>query len=160
MFVPFQEISDHSRVWIYQADRKLNENEVEEISQLLMEFLESWSAHGKNLYCSSQIFYNQFLVIALDEEVAAATGCSIDASVHYIKELEQRFNLNFFDRSKVAFKDEEGVTLESMSELKNKIKEGSITEKHVTFNNLVKSKSEFDQNWEVEAGNSWIARFF
>lgn len=160
MFVPFDEINDDSRVWIYQGDRQLTEDETIEIESYLKSFLEKWSAHGNNLLCTARVFYNRFIVVALDEKIAEASGCSIDASVHFIKSLENEFKVNFFDRSKVAFLHNGEIFVEDLKSLKGRIVEGSIQKDSVTFNNLVKSKKEFNDGWEVNAIDSWFGRYF
>ena len=48
--------------------------------------------------------YNHFIVIGLDEEVHGASGCSIDASVHLIQEIEQAFDLILLDKMNVCYR--------------------------------------------------------
>src|SRR5690606_12739531 len=97
-----------NRVWIYQADRFLTDNEVADIDLLLQDFVAQWTAHGSALAGKSRVQYNLFLILEVDEAQTGASGCSIDKSVHFIKSLEQRFSVGFFDRMKVAFKDGQG----------------------------------------------------
>lgn len=165
MYIPFEEMPGHARVWIYQANRPLSQAEVDYTLQIGQVFMSRWAAHGKDLKSSVKMFHHQFLVIAVDETYNQASGCSIDASVALVKELEQKFSttehpFSFFDRSKVAFVYHDQIFLESTKSLKERIAEGNIKPETLTFNNLVSSKEQFEKEWMVPAKNSWLARYF
>ncbi|UII34161.1 hypothetical protein LVD17_10095 [Fulvivirga ulvae] len=160
MLIPFENMPDHARVWIYQADRKLANTEVEAVNTTGEKFFEDWAAHGAPLKSSFKIFHNQFLVISVDENFNKASGCSIDSSVGFVRQIEQQHNINFFDRTKVAFIFNEEVYLESLSNLKASVAEGKIDESTLTFNNLVSSKSELESSWVVPAKSTWLGRYF
>ena len=85
MLVDFESLPDESRVWIYQANRSFTEEELEEISKKLDAFIEKWTAHGADLRAGYTIKYKRFLILALDQNSNAATGCSIDAYVNFIQ---------------------------------------------------------------------------
>ncbi len=160
MLTPFQNMPDHSRVWIYQADRKLNSSEVELLTKNTAKFLEQWAAHGAALKASYALLHDQFLVLSVDEGFNMASGCSIDSSVHFVQSQEQAFGINFFDRTKVAFVRNGDVFLESVQNLKSKVNSGLISSEIMTFDNLVANKKEFDERWCVPAKNTWLARYF
>lgn len=160
MLVSFDQMPASSRVWIYQADRSLQEEEVTHIEAHLRTFLEQWAAHGKPLKASVSIAHNQFLVLALDEAFNQATGCSIDASVHCVQELEQKLSVSFSDRTKVAFIREGEIFLMPLQAIKQKVEAGEITPQTVTFNNLVSSKMEWESKWTVPASETWLSRYF
>lgn len=160
MHVRFDKISDTARVWIYQSDRKLNEEEVKHLQSAADQFAEQWAAHGKALASSAQIFHHQFLVLAVDESHNGASGCSIDSSVAFVKQAEQQLGINFFDRTKIAFILNNEIYLEPIQNLQDKIAEGAITRDTMTFNNLVATKGEMQQSWKTEAGSTWLAKYF
>src|SRR6478735_5232237 len=103
------EFSQHSRVWIYQADKKLSDQEVQRIQQELDDFTISWTAHNAQLKARAEIRYNRFLILIVDESQAGASGCSIDKSVNFMKQLEQQFGINLFDRFNLAYRDGEEI---------------------------------------------------
>ena len=105
----FRQLSDQSRVWIYQADRQLNEKEISEIKAHGNRFINEWSAHGAAMQADFQIFYNQFIVIFADESLIKASGCSVDASIRFIKEIEAAYHLDLFDRMNIAFKVNDAI---------------------------------------------------
>jgi hypothetical protein len=160
MFIPFEKIPSGSRIWVYQADRKFSEAEVNEIEQQSKAFLDDWAAHGSQLACSAVIFHAQFLVLSVFEDFQQPSGCSIDSSVHFIQDLEKQYNVNFMDRSKVAFINNGEVFLESLPNIKKRIAEGTIKEDTLTFNNLIERKDDLENRWLVPAKNSWLNRYF
>lgn len=99
MYIPFNELPGSSRVWIYQANRFLTTNECEVISDSLTKATNQWAAHGAPLKASFEIIENRFVIIAADESHNAASGCSIDASTHWLKDLGNQLNVDFFDRA-------------------------------------------------------------
>ena len=160
MFIPFDDMPSNSRVWVYQSDRAFTEQEVEEVERKSSLFIEQWAAHNQPLKASFKTIYDHFLIISVDESFNKASGCSIDASVHLVKELEKELDIHFFDRTKVAFIHQGKVNLESINNLKASIAEGKITEHSMTFNNLVNDKKELQNKWIVTTKDSWLNRYF
>lgn len=159
MLVPFQNLPDSSRVWIYQANRSFSEQELQEITSKLENFIEQWTAHGANLNASYEIRYNRFLIIALDQEMNAATGCSIDASVNFIQELEKEYNVDLLDKMNVSYKQGDFVAYKSLTDFRKMAKDRAVSPKTIVFNNLVNNKAEYLEDWEVPASESWHKRF-
>mgnify|MGYP005752497171 CR=1 FL=1 len=160
MYIPFDELPPQARLWIYQASRPLTEAEQTEIKPLLQRFATEWSSHGKGLQASASLLHDRFLVLANNESATAASGCSIDASVRFVKELEERFGISFFDRSQLAFLKEGEVETVAMSDLKNKVAAGDINESTLYFDTLVNNYGELQQAWPKPAGASWLSRYF
>lgn len=160
MFLPFNQLPESARVWVYQSDRDLTSIEQESIAEELTIFCNGWSAHGAGLKSSFQVLHNRFIVIAVDEGYNMATGCSIDSSVNQIKSIERKYSLNFMDRTKVAFYIDDRLYIESLSAIKTKVNEGVISADTKTFNNLVQTVGDFNSGWMVAASNSWLKRYF
>ena len=160
MFVDFKDLPDTARIWIYQANRPFTESEQEEVKDYLKAFIEQWTAHGKTLKAGFEIRYRRFIVLGLDQGHAAASGCSIDASVHFIQSLEKRYQVDLLDKMNVTFKQGEYVTHKSLADFKKMAKEKAISAKTIVFNNLVNNKQEYQEFWEVPASESWHSRFF
>lgn len=159
MFIPFNEMPDTSQVWIYQANRSFSENEIEEISDRLEQFLSSWTAHGANLNASFEIKYKRFIVIALDQKLNAATGCSIDASVNFIQQLEKEYNVDLLDKMNVSYKQGEHIAYKTLLDFRKMAKDKAVSPNTIVFNNLVNNKAEYLESWEVPASDSWHNRF-
>lgn len=160
MYTNFNELDKNSRLWVYQADRPFNEEEKQFISQNGKVFVENWTAHNKALNASIEVKYDQFIILAVDETKAQATGCSIDKSVHFIKGLENELKINLLDKSKIAFLKNDKIVLENLPSIKSKVTSDEITADLLTFNNMVTSKGEFESSWLIPANKSWMGRFF
>lgn len=160
MYVPFEKMPWESRVWVYQANRKISPQEQEIIQNKLEKFLDQWTAHNQGLKAAGKLFHQQFLVLAVDEYFSSASGCSIDSSVHFVQELETELGINFFDKSKVAFLHQDQVFLESLPNLKQRIEKGEIKENTITFNNLITNKKELEESWTVPVKDSWLNKYF
>lgn len=154
MFIPYSEIADSSRVWIYQSNRALTNQEVVFIKQRLLDFCNNWKAHQAHLKSSYQVLYNRFIVLLVDEQQLDASGCSIDSSVAIIKTLEKDFSLNLFDRTVVAYELKEKISTLPLVEFKKLVKADTIV-----FNNLVTDKKGLESQWRVAAKDSWHAKW-
>ncbi|MGC4020919.1 MAG: hypothetical protein QM734_02755 [Cyclobacteriaceae bacterium] len=159
MLIPFHQLPAHSRIWIYQTNRSISSTEKKIISSVLSEFCSEWSAHGNPLTTSFKIELGHFIILSVDENTAGASGCSIDGSVRVLKELGQQLNIDFFDRTNIAFLLEGEIRLFPMKELPMLFKTGTLTSSSVTFNNLVPNKSSFEKDWKVSTENSWLAKY-
>ncbi len=160
MYIPFDELPPHARLWIYQANRPLTEAEQAEVAPMLEAFATDWSSHGTGLQASAKLLHGQFLVLANNESATAASGCSIDKSVNFVRELEQRFGVSFFDRTKLAFLNEGQVQLVSINDLKNKVAAGDIKEDTLYFDTLVNNYADLQTEWPRPARSSWLSRYF
>lgn len=149
-----------SRVWVYQSDLSFTPEQVEIITQKLTVFLTTWDYHGTRLNAAAEVFYNQFIVIFVDEQVQKAGGCSIDKSVALIKEIEQDFGVELMNRMNLAYRQDQKIVVDKMSDFQRAIREGQVNEKTVVFNNLVTNKDEFIKEWEVPAAESWHKQLF
>ncbi|HNQ00626.1 MAG TPA: ABC transporter ATPase, partial [Bacteroidia bacterium] len=115
----------------------------------------NWTAHDKALKAGFEIRYNRFIILSIDEKQAAATGCSIDKSVHFIQKLEQELNISLMNRMLFAYKEGDKVKVSNRSEFEERIEKGLINSETIVFNNLVQSIADMEMNWEVPLKNSW-----
>jgi hypothetical protein len=159
MFTEYKNLPSNSRVWIYQADRVFTEQEIAVISSKAIEFIEQWTRHGDNLKGSFTIKYKQFLVIAVDESFNDVSGCSIDASVRFVQQLESELKIDLMNKMNVSFKDGEHINIVKLADFQKFAKEEKITKKTIVFNNMVQTKAAIESEWEVPANQSWHNRF-
>ncbi len=159
MLVNFNTLPEESRVWIYQANRSFTEQELLEIEEKLNTFIENWTAHGSDLQAGFTIKYKRFIVIGLNQNLNKATGCSIDASVHFIQQLEKDYNVDLMDKMNVSYKQGEYIAYKSLLDFKKMAKDKAVSKNTIVFNNMVTNVAEFNENWEVPASESWHSRF-
>jgi len=148
-----------SRVWIYQANRSFSSDELTELEDALDGFITQWTAHGQDLKAGYEVRYNRFIILALDQSLNSASGCSIDASVHFIQDLEKKYNVELLDKMNVSYKQGDFVAYKSLLDFKKMAKQKAVSAKTIVFNNLVATKGEYLEHWEVPASESWHSRF-
>jgi len=95
----FPHLPDSSRVWAYQSQTKIAADVQEAIKAKLNVFVQGWAAHGNELFGAAEVVDDYFIVLAVDESKVPASGCSIDTSVHFIRQIGQDFQLDFFNRT-------------------------------------------------------------
>ncbi len=154
------QFSDNSRVWIYQADRKLIDAEAIQIQQRLNGFTAAWTAHNRQLKAHGELRYNRFIILMVDESQAGASGCSIDKSVNFMKQLEQQFNINLFDRFNLAYYSGREIISVPRHTFEELIRQKQINADTIVFNNLVQTVDELNTSWEVPFKNSWHMQLF
>lgn len=159
MLVQFQNLPSESRIWIYQANRSFTDVEVEKIKLQLNEFLTEWTAHGVDLNAGYELKYKRFIIIGLDQKITAPSGCSIDASVFFIQQLEKEYGVDLLDRMNVSYKQGEFIAYKPLADFKKMVKNRSVSENTIVFNNLVINKEDYESNWEVPLKESWHNRF-
>jgi hypothetical protein len=159
MLVDFKTLPETSRVWIYQANRSFSEVEIEQIKSKLDIFVEGWTAHGSDLKAGFDIRYKRFIILGLDQEMNHATGCSIDASVNFIQQLEKEYDVDLLDKMNVSYKQGEFVAYKTLTDFRKMAKDKAVSKNTIVFNNLVTNIEELNESWEVPASDSWHNRF-
>ncbi len=150
------DLSDSSRVWVYQSERALTSEEVQYISDRLTSFCISWTAHDKALKAGFDILYNRFIVLSVDESMTGASGCSIDKSTRELKDISQQLGIDFFNRMQVAYLKNEEVQTVHLSEADALLDKGFISEDTLFFNTLVKDLGALKNQFLLPYKQHWI----
>ena len=145
-----------SRVWIYQCNRLFSVHEALEIEQLLKEFTQQWKSHAVPVTGEAHLFFGQFIILIADETATGVSGCSTDSSVRLIKDIEEKFGVNMFDRTTLAFVVKDKVELLPMTQLQYAFDNGFINGDTLYFNNLVQTKEELENKWIIPVKESWV----
>ena len=159
MFTEYKNLPNNARVWIYKSDREFTSEEIEFISLRAEDFINQWTRHGDDLKGSFTFKYKQFLILAVDETFNTVSGCSIDSSVRFIQTLEKELQLDLMNKMNVTFKDNEHINLVKLADFQRYAKEQKVTLETIVFNNMVATKEDFENKWEVPARESWHKRF-
>ncbi|SMB82135.1 hypothetical protein SAMN00120144_3933 [Hymenobacter roseosalivarius DSM 11622] len=160
MFVPFEELPPSARVWIYQADRPLMGTELAAVEPALAQFAAEWTSHGRMLRASAAFRHGQFLVLGLDEEVAGASGCSIDASVRFVRGLEEQLGVSLLEKSHLAFLINGQVQLLDRRELRQAVATGQLQPETPYFDNTIAQHGKLAAAWPAPAVQTWLAKYF
>ena len=160
MYIPFEQLSDEARIWVYQANRSLVYEERAAMLQKTKSFLAQWASHGNPLQCSADILYDQYLILAVEESFQGATGCAVDASIQFIRSLEQEFQIDLLDRTVIAFRQDENNMIVPLGQLQEKIQQGIISADMLTFDNTITKKEALAHQWLIRARDSWLGKYF
>lgn len=157
MYLDFDDMPDSSRVWIFQATNFLEFEKLERMSARMMNFCQSWQAHGHDLKASFKIIYDRFIVVTLDEASYQATGCSIDKLTHLVQQLETELSVSLMDRTQIAFRDAENGLIDTMHMMNFRaaLESDDINADTTVFNNLITTKGQLEKEWEVPVRLSW-----
>ncbi|MEM9526739.1 MAG: hypothetical protein AAGA31_09040 [Bacteroidota bacterium] len=159
MSSPLDRLVNESRVWIYGAERPLTEQESITIKQRLQAFVNQWVSHRKELHAAADVLHDRFLIVAVDESQAEASGCSIDGSVHFLQELGADLGIDFFNRMIFSYRDGHGdIQTVPREEFKRLYQNGQLENDTIVFDPLVKELGELRQIFERPLEDSWHSR--
>ncbi len=155
-FIP-EDFHPTSKVWIYQSSRLFSISEAFEMEDMMKDFVSKWNSHGTPVKGYANLFFGQFIIIMADETATGVSGCSTDSSVRLIKQIEETFKVNMFDRQNLAFIIKDKIQLLPLAQLNYALENSFITPDTLYFNNLVATKQDLLSKWIVPAKETWLA---
>ena len=156
--VPFETLPDAARVWIFGSDKRLADAGSTALLSAVDEYLSSWTAHGQPLTVGSQLRDGRFLVIAVDQSTAGATGCSIDGLFRVLQQLEPSVGANLVGGGRVFYRGAESVVQSTTREqLASLVTSGALTRDTVVFDTSITDLGTFRTGFEKRAKESWVA---
>ena len=153
------DLPETARVWIYQSNHPFAEREIIVLRSQINGFTAEWTAHSKQLCAAGDILHDYFIVLAVDESQAGASGCSIDKSVNFIKNIENQYDVQLFERMTFAYLDGEIVKTAVSDDFKQLYTEGVVNGETLVFDNLVSTVSDLKNKWLKPLNSSWHRRF-
>ncbi|MET0466608.1 MAG: hypothetical protein ABW007_25845 [Chitinophagaceae bacterium] len=147
-----------SRIWIYQSSRIFTISEALEIEDRLNSFAANWKSHGTPVKGAGYLFFGQFIILMADETAHGVSGCSTDGSVRFIKEIEEEFKVNLFDRTMLTFVIKDKIQHLPMAQLGYAFQNGFLDAESLYFNNTVQTKQELEEKWIIPVKDSWLAK--
>ena len=159
--VSLDQLPDHARLWIFAADRQLPASESSRLLAQVDAFLAQWKAHGHPLTVARDWRYDRFLLVGVDEASAGASGCSIDAMVRTLGELERDLSVQLLDNGPVVYRDDGGIARLSRPAFAELARAGGVSADTIVFNNAVTRVGELREGrWEAPARACWHGRAF
>jgi len=147
---------DNSKIFVFQANKFISDEGVELINEKMSKFIEDWTVHGKNLKATFQVVSPLFIIVAVDESFAELSGCSKDALTNEIKALGKELDVDFFDRLMIAYHPtDDEIAIISLAEFKEKLQKDEIRQDTLVYNNLIETKADLKQNWQISVKDSW-----
>nr|WP_315123146.1 ABC transporter ATPase [uncultured Capnocytophaga sp.] len=159
MYTDFKNLPEDARVWVYQSNRSFTEEEQKLLHTQLEDYLNQWKVHGKSLLSAFELRYNRFIVIGASPDAHGVGGCSLDSLARFIQDLEVQYGVTLLDRMNVSYRQGEHIAYKNLADFKKMVKDKAVSAQTIVFNNLVNTKMEYEENWEVPLEDSWHNRF-
>lgn len=153
------ELPDEARVWVFGAGRPLTGAEVARIDAALEEFLAGWAAHGARLRPAHEVRERRFVIVAVDERAAGASGCSIDALSHRIAGLEEELGVSLRAGGRIWYRDGDRIVSCDRATFRDRAATGDVSPRTPVFDPTVATLGDVRAGrFERPAGSSWHAR--
>lgn len=149
----------HARIWIYKSAIAFAPAQRARIMGLGAAFTASWAAHGAALDACVDVLHDHFLVIAVDEQQALASGCSIDKSVRFVVDLERELGLNLTDRMVILYEHEGAIATCRAQEVEARLKSGTMTADTIVFNDMLATVGDLRSAFRAPLRATWLARY-
>ncbi|MDX9749660.1 MAG: hypothetical protein RBT71_01080 [Flavobacteriales bacterium] len=149
----------HARAWVYKAPRDLSQAELKLVRDHGHAFTSTWAAHGAPLDACVDVLHARFVVVAVDEDQARASGCSIDKSVGFIKQLEHDLNVMLTDRMIVVYEADGAIASCHLNDLPGLIAQGVVTGETIVFDDLVPTVGELRDRFRAPLRTTWLERY-
>lgn len=151
-------LSNEAKVWVFPSSRKFYPQEIEGIKEELENFIAGWKFEDENFKASYKLVYNRFIVFYATEDVELKNE-DIDSQVAFILGLQEKYGVELLDKMNVCFKQGEFVQYKDLKDFKKMLKQKSVSPKTIVFDNLIQTKGELENHWEVPITESWYNRF-
>jgi hypothetical protein len=159
----FDGLPDSSRLWILGVDRELTLADRDRLLSEVDAFLAGWKAHGHPLAAAREWRHDRFLLVAVDDQIEAPSGCSIDALSRILRGLESALGLRLLGGGDIWMRvSGEGHEIERVSrgEFKERAGRGEVDASTTVFDLALTRLGDLrNGRWELAAGESWHRRY-
>ncbi|AMC11585.1 ABC transporter ATPase [Lutibacter profundi] len=159
MIIDFKKIPKQGKVWVFPSSRKFYSQEIAVLKERIEDFLTDWDDQENSINSSYLLKYDRFIIIAVDDITHSLSLQAHDLLIAFIQELEKIFEIVLMDKINVCYKQGEFVQYKDIKDFKKMIKTKGVSQKTIVFNNIISTKSELNQNWEINIMDSWLGHF-
>lgn len=157
----FDQLPDHGRLWVFPASRTLEAAERDALLAEVDDFLDGWAAHGTPLHSARDFREDRFLLVGVDQDASAPSGCSVDALVRRLRGLGDRLGVVLIEHGSVWYRGAEGIESASRSEFRALAASGSVTpDTPVVDTTLTRVSQVREEGLERPARDSWHGKAF
>jgi hypothetical protein len=153
------QLSDQARVWIYKSAQPFTAEQAATAGRRCLAFAADWMAHGAPLCAAAEVMADRFVVLAVDERQALASGCSIDSSLRFIQQLEAELGLSLTDRLVVVHERDGALHSCRADEVESLLKQGLLTPDTLVYDDLVTTVGDLKARFRVPLRHTWMARW-
>lgn len=158
MIVDYTTLTNEAKVWVYPSSRKFYPQELDALHKKLTYFITHWKKEDENFKASYQLLHNRFIIFLADEN-SQLSSADIDQQVAFVLQLQKDYEIELLDKMNVCFKQAEFIQYKNVKDFKELIKNNSVNYKTIVFDNLIQTKYELENYWEVPITESWYNRF-
>lgn len=152
-------LASQSTVWFYLSETKLNESQIQRITNELQGFTACWDSHGHPLNSSFEIFENHLIVISVDASTSAS-GCSVDKLTHVIRKIESELDISLFNRQLVLYKNKIDLwKVASLNDFKEELLKNNIDSETLIYDLTVNKLADFLERGKVSIQKSWLKKY-
>jgi hypothetical protein len=149
---------DASRVWVFAAQRWLTAEESASLRSEMTAFVSGWQAHGKDLLAGFDLLFDGVLVVAVDETKEPPSGCSIDKVFHLLKMQNEKWQLDFFQRTLIWAWVGKELCIYDYPSLLKALKKGVVAMNTPVLNALPATLGDFRNKKFISLSDSWVAK--
>jgi hypothetical protein len=159
--IPFDQLPSDARLWIFPASRPLSDDERTRIVAEADAFIDQWTAHGIPLTAAREVRHNQFVLVGVNERMAGVSGCSVDALVRRMAQLQTVLGVELVENGPVLYRNGETIERVPREQFAELASNGAVSPETVVFDNTVERVGDLrDGRWEVRAADAWHGRAF
>ena len=135
--IPFDALPADARLWIFAASRSLSEDERRRVLAETDAFIDQWTAHGAPLSAARDLRHSRFVLVGVDERAAGVSGCSVDALVRRMGQLQSALGVELTDNAPVLFRRGEHIERVPRERFAELAAAGMVGPDTVVFDNTV-----------------------
>jgi hypothetical protein len=159
--IDFEGLPDHGRLWVFPLTRDLSAEERPRVLEVVDAFLDQWAAHGVPLRSARELREDRFLLVGVDVDAEAPSGCSIDALVNRLRSLGQELGVRFIDHAPIWFRDGDEVRTVSRAEFRGLAEAGAVSPETCVFDTSLTQVGQVRRaELERPASDSWHGRVY
>jgi hypothetical protein len=153
-------LPDHSRTWIFTASRPLTPAEEFQLKADAAAFIVSWTAHGKTLSAGMDVVLSRFVVLAADEQITPASGCSIDDAFRFLRQAGGQLGIDLFDRNTVVYVRDNALVEVPLNQFWALCKAGTVGDATPVFDVLTPNLGGVRRKFPGPMGETWLAEMW
>ncbi len=157
--VAFDGLPDDARVWVFGASHALDDQASAALLREVDLVLADWQAHGVPLTCAREWRDRRFLAVGVDESVAAASGCSVDALFAVLRDVERRLGTTLVAGGRLFYRDaDRHVQCVDRETYAARVRAGVVRDDTPVFDTTLTRARHYRSGFERAASSSWHAR--
>ena len=157
----FDRLPSDARLWIFAAERPLTSDESRRVLAETDAFIDQWTAHGVPLTAGRELRHQRFVLVGVDERAAGASGCSVDALVRRMQQLERELGLELVNNGPVLYREGDAIQRVPRERFAELAASGTVSPSTLVFDNTLTRVGDLVAGkWEVKAADAWHGRAF